>query len=188
MDTTLVLESVLHNVTSTMDSISTSIPTLITTTASVEVSPLSGAALISHAALSMGPHAAKQWMRYSNQTVADKVPEEMLHLVDPHWYQYPPMHHIWHKTLGIVMIVIGILGWTGNGCVVYIFLITPSLRTPNNILVVNLAFSDFLMMVIMSPPMVVNCWFETWILGEFFFLNTYCSLFIIFNYFRNTDV
>ncbi|XP_057329295.1 rhodopsin-like [Microplitis mediator] len=165
MDTTLVLESVLNNVTSTMDSVSTSIPTLITTTASVEALPLSGAALISHAALSMGPHAAKQWMRYSNQTVADKVPEEMLHLVDPHWYQYPPMHHIWHKTLGIVMIVIGILGWTGNGCVVYIFLITPSLRTPNNILVVNLAFSDFLMMVIMSPPMVVNCWFETWILG-----------------------
>nr|APY20526.1 long wavelength sensitive opsin 2 [Cotesia vestalis] len=170
MDTTLI-HSAMENVTSTIESISTILPAssvstaLTTTAASIEASPLSGVALISHAALSMGPHAAKQWMRYSNQTVADKVPEEMLHLVDPHWYQYPPMHHIWHKALGIVMVVIGILGWTGNGCVVYIFLIMPSLRTPNNILVVNLAFSDFLMMIIMSPPMVVNCWFETWVLG-----------------------
>lgn len=173
MDTTLI-HSAMENVTSTIESISTILPAssvstaLTTTAASIEASPLSGVALISHAALSMGPHAAKQWMRYSNQTVADKVPEEMLHLVDPHWYQYPPMHHIWHKALGIVMVVIGILGWTGNGCVVYIFLIMPSLRTPNNILVVNLAFSDFLMMIIMSPPMVVNCWFETWVLGELF--------------------
>jgi xanthine/uracil/vitamin C permease (AzgA family) len=33
-------------------------------------------------------------------------------------------------------------------------------------LVVNLAFSDFLMMVIMSPPMVINCYFATWVLGK----------------------
>jgi len=25
-----------------------------------------------------------------NFTVADKVPQEMLFLVDPHWYQFPP--------------------------------------------------------------------------------------------------
>lgn len=81
-------------------------------------------------------------------------------------YQYPPMDPIWHKILGLVMVVIGILGWTGNGMVVYIFLVTPSLRTPSNLLVVNLAFSDFLMMIMMSPPMVINCWFETWVLGQ----------------------
>lgn len=33
----------------------------------------------------LGPQVARQWMRYNNQTVADKVPPEMLHLVDPHW-------------------------------------------------------------------------------------------------------
>lgn len=123
------------------------------------------ASLINHVTL-VGPKFARQWMRYSNQTVADKVPHEMLDLIDPLWYQYPPMDPLWHKLLGIVMVVLGILGWAGNGCVVYIFFFTPSLRTPSNLLVINLAFSDFLMMTIQSPPMVINCWYETWVLGE----------------------
>ncbi|XP_015510992.1 long wavelength sensitive opsin 2 isoform X1 [Neodiprion pinetum] len=113
----------------------------------------------------MGPQVARQWMRFNNQTVADKVPPEMLHLIDPHWYQFPPMDPLWHKILGLVMIVLGVLGWSGNGVVVYVFMLTPSLRTPSNLLVVNLAFSDFLMMIIMSPPMVINCYYETWVLG-----------------------
>lgn len=73
---------------------------------------------------------------------------------------------MWHKILGLVMIVLGIMGWSGNGVVVYVFMMTPSLRTPSNLLVVNLAFSDFIMMIIMSPPMVINCYYETWILGN----------------------
>ncbi|KAG7200522.1 hypothetical protein KM043_001086 [Ampulex compressa] len=113
----------------------------------------------------IGPKMAPQWMRYNNQTVVDKVPPEMLHLVDNHWYQFPPLDPLWHKILGIVMIVLGIMGWCGNGVVCYVFMLTPSLRTPSNLLVVNLAFSDFLMMIIMSPPMVINCFFETWVLG-----------------------
>lgn len=82
------------------------------------------------------------------------------------------MDPLWHKALGLVMIVIGILGWCGNGVVVYVFLLTPSLRTPSNLLVVNLAFSDFLMMIIMSPPMVINCYYETWVLGKSRFFAT----------------
>lgn len=39
-----------------------------------------------HAASTIGPHFARQVMRYTNITVADKVPPEMLHLVGPHWY------------------------------------------------------------------------------------------------------
>lgn len=31
-----------------------------------------------------GPHAMRQ-MNFNNQTVVDKVPPEMLHLIDPHW-------------------------------------------------------------------------------------------------------
>lgn len=64
------------------------------------------------------------------------------------------------------MIVIGCIGWIGNGVVIYVFLMTPSLRTPSNLLVVNLAFSDFFMMIVMSPPMVINCYYETWVLGN----------------------
>lgn len=59
--------------------------------------------------------------------------------------------------------------------VVYIFTSTKALRTPSNLLVINLAFSDFLMMFTMSPPMVINCYYETWVLGPFF-----CELYGMF--------
>lgn len=48
-----------------------------------------------------------------------------------------------------------------------------SLKTPSNLLVVNLAFSDFLMMCAMSPAMVVNCYNETWVWGKSLFSNKY---------------
>lgn len=114
--------------------------------------------------LTIGPRAMRQ-ISFNNHTVVDKVPPDMVHLIDPHWYQFPPLDPMWHKILGLVMIILGLMGWIGNGVVVYVFLLTPSLRTPSNLLVVNLAFSDFIMMIIMSPPMVINCYYETWVLG-----------------------
>ena len=106
-----------------------------------------------------GPsYAAYSWSAqgggFGNQTVVDKVPPEMLHLVDAHWYQFPPMNPLWHAILGFVIGCLGLVSVIGNGMVVYIFTSTKSLRTPSNLLVINLAFSDFLMMFCMSPPMV----------------------------------
>ncbi|KAF4529148.1 Long wavelength sensitive opsin 5 [Ephemera danica] len=112
-------------------------------------------------------HAA-QWggpMMMNNYTVVDKVPADMLHLVDVHWQQFPPMNPLWHNILGFAIFLLGMIAWIGNGVVIYIFSTTKSLRTPSNLLVVNLAFSDFLMMVCMCPPMVINCYYETWVLG-----------------------
>lgn len=117
------------------------------------------------ASLLLVPHYAAQWQGPSNITVVDKVPPNMLHLVDAHWYQFPPLNPLWHGILGFMIAVLGIISWIGNGVVIYIFSTTKSLRTPSNLLVVNLAFSDFLMMVVMSPPMVLNCYYETWVLG-----------------------
>ncbi|KAL0281679.1 UNVERIFIED_CONTAM: hypothetical protein PYX00_002592 [Menopon gallinae] len=104
---------------------------------------------------------------FGNQTVVDKVPVEMLHMVDPHWYQFPPMNPLWHGILGFVIGVLGVISLIGNGMVIYIFSTTKTLRTPSNLLVVNLAFSDFFMMFTMSPTMVINCYEETWVLGPF---------------------
>jgi r-opsin len=75
------------------------------------------------------------------------------------------LNPLWHGILGFVILVLGLISWTGNGVVVYVFSCTKGLRTPSNMFVVNLAVSDFLMMVVMSPPMVFNCYFETWMLG-----------------------
>lgn len=119
-----------------------------------------------------GPHfeALQSWAGqsggFANLTVVDRVRPEMLHLVDPHWYQFPPMNPLWHSILGAWMVILGLISTMGNGCVIYIFTTTKSLRTPSNLLVVNLAFSDFLMMATMSPPMVVNCYYETWVYGR----------------------
>ncbi|XP_013166631.1 PREDICTED: opsin-1-like [Papilio xuthus] len=103
----------------------------------------------------------------SNQTVADKVTADMIHLVDPHWYQFPPMDPLWHSLLGLTIGILGIVSIIGNGMVVYIFTTTKSLKTPSNLLVVNLAVSDLLMMIAMSPAMVISCYYETWVFGPF---------------------
>ncbi|XKL60290.1 hypothetical protein PGB90_001306 [Kerria lacca] len=104
---------------------------------------------------------------FGNETVIDKVPEDIMFMIDPYWYQFPPMDPLWHKLLGIFMFVVGILSFCGNGLVIYIFLATKNLRTPSNLLVINLAFSDFCMMFCMSPAMIYNCIYETWTLGPF---------------------
>ncbi|XP_060825284.1 rhodopsin, long-wavelength [Bombus pascuorum] len=106
--------------------------------------------------------------RFANQTVVDRVPPDMLHLIDAHWYQFPPLNPMWHGILGFVIGLLGFISVSGNGMVVYIFLSTKSLRTPSNLFVINLAISDFLMMFCMSPPMVINCYYETWVLGPLF--------------------
>lgn len=101
-----------------------------------------------------------------NLTVVDKVLPDMVHMVDAHWHQFAPMNPLWHAILGFVIGMLGFVSIVGNGMVIYIFSGTKSLKTPSNLLVVNLAFSDFLMMTTMSPAMVINCYNETWVLGE----------------------
>ncbi|KZC11099.1 PREDICTED: rhodopsin, long-wavelength isoform X2 [Dufourea novaeangliae] len=119
-----------------------------------------------------GPKYEAYWSgqasKYGNQTVADKVPTDMMHLIDAHWYQFPPLNPLWHGILGMVIGILGLISVSGNGMVVYIFLSTKSLRTPSNMFVINLAISDFLMMFCMSPPMIINCYYETWVLGPLF--------------------
>nr|BAQ54929.1 opsin, long-wavelength sensitive type [Mnais costalis] len=111
------------------------------------------------------PKTAARSGGFSNHTVVDMVLPEMIHLIDPHWYQFPPMNPLWHAILALTIGVLGFISWCGNGVVIYIFSTTKSLRTPSNLLVLNLALSDFLMMVIMCPFMLINCFYETWIFG-----------------------
>ncbi|KAF7996782.1 hypothetical protein HCN44_002428 [Aphidius gifuensis] len=114
--------------------------------------------------LSVGPKFERHYMRSNNNSVVDRLPDDMLHLVPPQLYQYPPMETFWYTALNFVLANVVILGWAGNGIVVFIFLCTPTLRTPSNLLIVNLAISDFLI-TCMNVPMIINCWYETWVLG-----------------------
>ncbi|CAG9807712.1 unnamed protein product [Chironomus riparius] len=100
-----------------------------------------------------------------NLTVLDLVHPEMRHMVSDHWSQFPPMNPLWHSILGFTIFCIAIISMIGNYVVISVFTSTKSLRSPSNLLVVNLAFSDFLMMFTMGPPMVMSCYHETWIYG-----------------------
>ncbi|XP_066941472.1 rhodopsin-like [Macrobrachium rosenbergii] len=105
---------------------------------------------------------------YGNFTVVDTVPKELLHMVDPHWYQFPPMNPLWYGLVGFYMVLMGIMSVVGNFVVIWVFMATKNLRSPANLLVVNLALSDFFMMFTMFPPMVISCYWQTWTLGPFF--------------------
>uniref|UniRef100_A0A182YHS5 Nucleoporin Nup88 n=1 Tax=Anopheles stephensi TaxID=30069 RepID=A0A182YHS5_ANOST len=75
------------------------------------------------------PHFDAWTQGSGNMTVVDKVPPEMLHMVHPHWNQFPPMNPLWHSILGFAIFMLGMISMTGNGCVMYIFTNTKSLRT-----------------------------------------------------------
>lgn len=59
----------------------------------------------------------------------------------------------------------GLLALAGNGMVVWVFSFTRSLRSGTNILTINLAFSDLLMMLTQFPILVANCFNQSWTLG-----------------------
>lgn len=103
----------------------------------------------------------------------------MAHLIHPYWNQFPAMDPIWAKILTAYLIIIGMLAWCGNGVVIYIFSTTKSLRTPANLLVINLAISDFGITCVNTPLMSINLFYETWVLGPLM-CDTYAALGSIF--------
>ncbi|KAG1653774.1 Lateral eye opsin [Nymphon striatum] len=107
------------------------------------------------------------WIMQGNFSIVDLLPEDMVPLAGDHWTQFKPVNPLWHSLLGVSMIVFGMLAVVGNGTVLYLFGTTKYLRTPNNLLVMNLALSDFGMMAYMVPTMAFNCFKYTWVLGPF---------------------
>jgi r-opsin len=100
-----------------------------------------------------------------NVTVYDMVLPDMKHMVHSHWQQFPPMNPLWHSILGFAMVIFGLTSCVGNYIVISVFTSNRSLRTPSNLFVVNLAFSDFLMMFSMAPPLIMNSYHGTWTFG-----------------------
>nr|APY20681.1 long wavelength sensitive opsin 1 [Xenos vesparum] len=101
----------------------------------------------------------------ANATIVDQVLPEMHDYISPYWYQFPPVDPIWYPILGTFIGIVGIIAFFGNAIVIYIFISTKSLRSPSNLLVLNLAVSDFLMILGMCPIMVVNSYYQTWVFG-----------------------
>ncbi|ESN97272.1 hypothetical protein HELRODRAFT_85596 [Helobdella robusta] len=90
----------------------------------------------------------------------------------PHWWKYhdiivnAPM--AFYYFLGTFFAVVGFLGVFGNIIVVWVFSSTPSLRTPSNVLVINLAICDILFSALIGFPMsALSCFQRHWIWGNF---------------------
>ncbi|XP_047494105.1 rhodopsin-like [Penaeus chinensis] len=64
--------------------------------------------------------------------------------------------------LGFWMDHHGTLAVAGKLFVIWVFMNTNSLNSPANLLVVNLAISDFFLMLTMTPPLLVNAYWGTW--------------------------
>ncbi|XP_059905974.1 opsin 4xa isoform X3 [Gadus macrocephalus] len=71
-----------------------------------------------------------------------------------------------HYVIAFFVLIIGVVGVTGNALVMYAFLCNKKLRTPPNYFIMNLAVSDFLMAITQSPIFFINSLFKEWIFGE----------------------
>lgn len=76
-----------------------------------------------------------------------------------------PVHA--HYIIGSVILLVGVTGMLGNALVIYVFCRSKTLRSPSNLLVVNLAVADFLMSVTQSPVFFVASLHRRWVFGEF---------------------
>jgi len=92
-------------------------------------------------------------------THLDGIPAELTGpngIYDPHWAQFPPQHPLIMHVIGFLYGFLWFFSALGNGLVIYIFLKVSALRTPTNMFVVNLAFSDLCMMTTQALPCFLN--------------------------------
>ncbi|CAL4120345.1 unnamed protein product, partial [Meganyctiphanes norvegica] len=100
-----------------------------------------------------------------NTSLTALVSADILHKVPDHWHQFSAPHPIWHPILGTLYCIIAVVSLIGNGLVLWVFSMTQSLRSGTNVLTMNLAASDLMMMFTNFPILISNCFNKKWILG-----------------------
>merc|ERR1711936_494151 len=101
-------------------------------------------------------------------THMDGFPEDLREVVHNHWGNFPPQHPLISDLFGIAFFFLWLVSFFGNGCVIYVFLTSNKLRSPTNIFIVNLAFSDLCMMTTQGLPCVINAFVsDFWMWGAF---------------------
>uniref|UniRef100_A0A1A9W4B3 G-protein coupled receptors family 1 profile domain-containing protein n=1 Tax=Glossina brevipalpis TaxID=37001 RepID=A0A1A9W4B3_9MUSC len=100
-----------------------------------------------------------------NRLLGWNVPPEEIHHIPEHWLQYEEPPASLHYLLAMLYIFFTIMSLLGNGLVIWVFTAAKSLRTPSNILVINLAICDFLMMI-KTPIFIYNSFMRGFALGN----------------------
>ncbi|XP_057380856.1 compound eye opsin BCRH2-like [Daphnia carinata] len=96
------------------------------------------------------------WAIPDSFTVYNFAPEEIRSFLHPHWQTQKAPHPMLYYFFGILYMVIGTVATAGNYMVLRILGSFPALRTPANMLVMNLAVSDFLLMISLLPEACYN--------------------------------
>jgi len=98
----------------------------------------------------------------------DGIPKELMEVMDPHWGTFPPQHPLIVHIAGLCYIFLWCISSFGNCLVIYIFLKTSTLRTPSNMFIVNLAFSDLCMITTQGLPVGIGIFISRyWPYGVF---------------------
>nr|BAQ54717.1 opsin, rhodopsin-7 like [Orthetrum albistylum] len=92
--------------------------------------------------------------------------DDYLLLINSHWLGFPPPRPSSHYILAVLYTVVMVVGVSGNFLVIFMFCRCKSLRTPANILVMNLAVSDCFMLLKM-PIFIYNSIYLGPALGAF---------------------
>ncbi|CAH8667159.1 unnamed protein product [Schistosoma margrebowiei] len=78
---------------------------------------------------------------------------DFMSIVHPHWHKFTQPDPLYYYLVGIYIGIVGILAVMGNSLVITSFLLCKQLRTPPNMLIVNLAISDFSFALINGFPL-----------------------------------
>lgn len=106
------------------------------------------------------------WMFDPNARVPDTAPADMLEIIPKHWYNFAPVNPLWHYMLGMIYVVLFVVSMFGNMTALYLFLKDKTLRTPSNMLVINLTLSDLLLTISNHTAFIYNAFLGgAWQLG-----------------------
>jgi r-opsin len=97
---------------------------------------------------------AEAW-KYESRMNGWNTPADYKSYVHPYWTSFEEPNPMFHHLLGVLYIFFMISSVLGNGCVIWIFSTTKDLKTPSNIIIMNLAIADFIMMA-KTPIFIVN--------------------------------
>ena len=96
------------------------------------------------------------WDLPDSFTVLNFAPEEIRPFLHPHWHNQKAPHPMLYYFFGLYYLVVGTIAIGGNTMVLRIYSKFQALRTPANLLVMNLAFTDLVLMVSLIPECVYN--------------------------------
>ncbi|XP_064081539.1 melanopsin-like isoform X1 [Macrobrachium nipponense] len=76
--------------------------------------------------------------------------KELLCVTNRHWLEFEPPSKTSHKILAVIYLIVLVVGTFGNAAVIFLFISSRTLRTASNLLILNLAVSDFLLLITIS--------------------------------------